>query len=144
MPAWQTFVTGLAMPNKEHKGSVRVVSCRKEKRAVVATAQETLVMVDRTNPVLGNRYVLENFRDGDQRDAVITAYKNDLDRDIDRGGPMFQELKLLAARVAGGERIALCCWCAPRKCHADFLTEKIKNLAGIEETKKIEQQDSLF
>ena len=126
-------------------GSVRVVSCRKEKKATLAQPGETIVMVDRTNPVLGNRYVLQDFRDAVQRDAVISAYKRDLQKDVEHKGVMFQEIQRLASRAAGGERIALCCWCAPRRCHADLLAEIIKKMAGIEDNKKIEQQqDSLF
>ena len=39
------------------------------------------------------------------------------------------ELERLAARVCAGERLRLLCWCAPKRCHADAIADKIVELA---------------
>ena len=39
------------------------------------------------------------------------------------------EMERLAARVGAGERLRLLCWCAPKRCHADAIADKIVELA---------------
>lgn len=111
-------------------GQIRVVS--KRKGGFEPTADEWVVDVDRTHPILGNRHILHNHLDDRERDEVIGAYKDDLDRDLAKNGPMFRALLEMSARVSEGEHLALRCWCAPRKCHAELLASVIAELAKIE------------
>lgn len=97
---------------------------------MVAHSDETVIDVDRTNPILGNRYILANHNDEEERGRVIDAYVRDMDEDIRRNGPMSREIRLLAQRALTGEKLALRCWCAPRKCHASQIRERIFRFAG--------------
>ena len=115
-----------------HIGRIRVVS--KRKGGTPAAAHETVVHADRTNPVLGNRHILHNHMDPEERSRVIAAHGRDLDADLARHGPVSQALHRLAVRVALGENIALACWCAPRPCHADryvqIIAERAEQIRG--------------
>ncbi|OLP04448.1 DUF4326 domain-containing protein [Rhodoferax antarcticus] len=108
------------------RGSVRVTNMR---FSMAPDAQpeddESLVMVDRSNPILGNRHILYVKSDLMARERVIESYRRDLERDLARNGPMSQEIKALALRVKSGERLCLACWCKPSPCHADILAKKI-------------------
>lgn len=110
--------------------SVRVVSKRKERSAVIALPGESIVDLDRSHPVLGNRYILKNHNDDQERRRVIAAYVRDLDADIQSDGPMAKEIRLLAERALAGERLALRCWCAPRGCHVDQVRARIFQVVG--------------
>lgn len=111
------------------QGSVRVVS--KRKGGAGPESSETVIDIDRSNPVLGNRHVLRDHRNPLDRAAVIAAHRADYESDRAAGGPMFRAIQEIARRVAGGERIALACWCAPRPCHGDTYAEDIREIAGI-------------
>jgi DNA helicase-2/ATP-dependent DNA helicase PcrA len=108
-------------------GGVRVVS--KRKGGVTESAGETVVDVDRSNPVLGNRHYLNNHLDADERARVIAAYDVDFQKDLAARGPMFAAVRDLAVRVAAGERLALRCWCAPFECHGDLVAAKVVEFA---------------
>lgn len=111
-------------------GSVRVVS--KRRGGTLPVEGETVVDVDRTHPVLGNRHVLHNHNDAVERARVIDAYAADLAADLMSRGPMSREIDELGRRVAGGERLALRCWCAPRRCHADLVASLVAKAGGVE------------
>jgi hypothetical protein len=103
--------------------AVRVVS----RRAGGTTPRggETVIDIDRGNPVLGNPYRLYNEHDGQERAQVIARHARDLARDVAQGGPMSRALDDLARRAVAGERLALRCWCAPRPCHGDSYAREI-------------------
>jgi hypothetical protein len=62
-------------------------------------------------------------------------------KDFEAKGPMHQAVEALAERVAGGERIALRCWCAPRACHGDHIAGKVALFArALVSAKNIEQK----
>lgn len=113
---------------KAGTGGVRVVSKRKERGSIVEVAGETVIDLDRSHPILGNRHYLNNHEDNDERARVIAAYNIDYQADLKIRGPMFLATQDLAARVAGGERLALRCWCAPRDCHAHLVATKIDEM----------------
>jgi hypothetical protein len=112
-------------------GSIRVVSKRKSPTSTKALADEITIDVDRTNKVLGNPYVLNNEDDPVERERVISSYEKDFKEDLAANGPMSKAITKIANRVTAGERIALRCWCAPRRCHADILRKQICKLAGL-------------
>lgn len=112
----------------EMMGSVRVVNVRGESEYRIQS-DETLVMVDRSNPTLGNPHrMLSKSRL--ERERVVSAYARDLEADIQADGPKYQAIKALAERVADGEKIGLGCWCVPfGLCHAETIAQKVDVLA---------------
>jgi hypothetical protein len=90
----------------------------------------TQIRVDRENPILGNKYILHDWRDDDERYDVLFDYKGDYDDDWDKNGPMKQETLKIARRVYKGESVALMCWCAGKPtykpCHAEFIKDRIE------------------
>ena len=42
-----------------------------------------------------------------------------------RGGPIRRQVRSLAERVRGGERLALRCHCAPDACHVDVIVQLV-------------------
>lgn len=89
---------------------------------------EIAIAIDRTNPVLGNPYVLKDHRDDRQRADVISRYRAKYEADIARQGPMARATEQLAERLRRGERLILMCWCSPRPCHGDLILNRIAQL----------------
>lgn len=109
------------------KGSIRVVS--KRVGGVRASPGECVIDGSRKNPVLGNRHVLFDHRDPDERARVIYDHQvQDLEPDVLVGGPIFLALKRIADRVQRGERLAFACWCAPSPCHCDPYVEIVEKV----------------
>jgi hypothetical protein len=106
---------------------IRVVSKRKERSAVTAAADELVIDVDRSNPVLGNRHILHDHFDGAERDRVIAAHARDFEADLAAHGPMSRAIDDIVEKMRAGRKIALRCWCAPRRCHADtYMAEALR------------------
>ena len=112
---------------------VRIVS----KRAGCVRPQpgEKVLPVDRRNPVLGNKSVLENHHDAAARERVIAEFGERLTRDLAVQGPMSREIDVLAKLVAAGQALALECWCAEpkpdsRPCHAELIRTVIADRLG--------------
>jgi ribA/ribD-fused uncharacterized protein len=109
-------------------GTIRVVSKRKGGDA--AATGETVVDGDRNNPVLGNPFHLDNWKNESARMQVLTMHQREiLEPDILFGGPIYKEIGRLAGRVSNGERIALACWCKPMPCHLDAVAEAVQAMA---------------
>jgi N-terminal domain of anti-restriction factor ArdC len=87
---------------------VRVVSKRREPGAALAAPGETVIDVDRANPVLGNRHYLRDHRNDRQRAAVIAAHKRDFEADVVARGPMNCAIDGIVERIrkARGSRCA--------------------------------------
>ena len=96
---------------------------------------ETVIHIDRTNPVLGNPYVLHNHRDDVRRAEVIRLYDVKYQEDLARRGPMTIATEQLAERIRKGERLVLMCWCAGppmnKPCHGDLIIEQIDRLLAF-------------
>lgn len=107
-------------------GSIRVVNKRKEAdpRHQVEL-HETLINIDLGNSPLANRYRLSATM---TRNQAIGFFKQDLDKDINRRGPMYQECLAIAQLVLNGHDIALGCWCKPLRCHGDAVVEQVLKL----------------
>ncbi|TRL28969.1 DUF4326 domain-containing protein [Methylosinus sporium] len=110
-------------------GSVRLGNKRKG-AAAKPRPGESVVDIDRCNPILGNPFILQNHRDDARRAEVIALYKKKFDADLARGGPMAAATEKLAERVRAGERLILMCWChgAPldKPCHGDLIKAQIE------------------
>lgn len=104
-------------------GSLRVVSQRKD--GTGSTFLETVIAIDRRNPILGNRHYLRNHNDAVEREQVIKAHAQDVEADERQHGPISQELEKIASMVANGDSVALECWCTPRHCHGHTYCRKI-------------------
>lgn len=61
---------------------------------------------------------------------AAALYRTVLREQVKVGGPQRRELLTLAARLRGGERLALQCWCYPRPCHAAVIREAVLGYAG--------------
>jgi hypothetical protein len=115
-------------------GSIRLGNKRKG-AAAKPRPDETVVDIDRCNPVLGNPFILRNHRDDARRAEVIALYKKKYDADLERGGPMSVATETLAERVRIGERLILMCWChgAPldKPCHGDLIKAQIERILSF-------------
>lgn len=113
-------------------GSIRVGNKRKG-AWIKPYDDETVVDVDRANPILGNKHILNDPKNDLERMQVIERYKVDYEKDWEANGPMALATYRLAKRVRDGEKIILQCWCAPKDCHGDLIVEKVKELLGQKE-----------
>jgi len=105
---------------------IRVVNKRYK---YVLMADEVLVYVGRPS-VLGNPFPMHNES---ERDHVIAQYRRWLDAQRRTNSAAWQEVERLALQVAEGKSLALQCFCAPRKCHADVIKSAIEyiNNGGV-------------
>jgi len=124
-------------------GHVRVVNLRGDGECADET--ETLVRVDRANPVLGNHnHHMKRRGVPKERARVIAGYELELSEDLKRQGPKYEAIIGLAERLAQGENLALGCWCSPLNCHADTLLPHIREHAKrIFEDKKMHSNDKM-
>lgn len=111
------------------KGYIRIVSRRAGGKR--AHPGETIIRVDRSNPLLGNRHYLSNPNDLAERDKVIALNRADVEADVACCGPIFRFLRDdIAVRVENGERLAFECFCAPKRCHAENHRDVVSHLVG--------------
>lgn len=108
---------------------VRVVN--KTRGRFIPAPGETVVDVDRSNRELGNPYYLAEKGNDAERDRVCDSFERMAESDMARGGPVRRAVMDLAARVAGGESLALACWCAPRRCHGDWIARRVREEAEL-------------
>lgn len=81
------------------------------------------VRVDRSNKILGNKFVMKNES---ERELVCKQYEIWLYervglQDVD----IINELQRLGAIYKKYGRLRLFCWCAPKKCHAETIKHLI-------------------
>lgn len=105
---------------------IRVVNKRYK---YVAADNEVLVYVGRPS-ALGNPFPMHNES---ERDHVIAQYRRWLDAQRRTNGAAWREVERLAQQAASGKSLALQCYCAPRKCHADVIKSAIEyiNNGGV-------------
>lgn len=116
------------LPVLSRTGSVRVIHiCALPED----TQGDTVIVVDRSHPVLGNRHVLKEKLDHEERARVIAAYRSDMDADFAVGGPMSKAVADIAAKVLAGQDVALACHCAPLPCHGDVIAERVRDLVAV-------------
>lgn len=102
---------------------IRVVNKRYK---YVAADNEILIYVGRPS-VLGNPFPMRGEED---RDHVVAQYRQWLDAQRRANSAAWREVKRLAALSAEGKALALQCYCAPRKCHADVIKSAIEYING--------------
>lgn len=84
--------------------------------------------IDRTDPVLGNPFRLEDKDNDDERYSVIQQYRQYFNEQYKTNGSFFIRIQYLAELVKSGKKIALRCWCHPKPCHGNVIIEKINEL----------------
>ena len=93
----------------EEQGYIRVVNVRGDED-FCPIPSEKLVMIDRSNPVLGNRHVMK-AKSRMERERVIEAFRKDIEADIAIGGPMSQALSEMAQDIVeNNAKIGCGCW----------------------------------
>lgn len=111
------------------KGGVRITNMRVSMSPETQPEEhETVVVIDRTNAVLGNRHILTQKSNLRERERVIALHQKDLDHSMKVNGEMAKEIHALAARVRDGERLCLACWCQPSPCHGENYVRAIRQI----------------
>lgn len=112
------------------QGYIRVVNVRGDED-FCPLPSERLVMVDRTNKVLGNKHVMK-VKSRLERERVIEAFRKDIEADIAHGGSMSQVLMEMAKDIVNTNvKIAAGCWCAGAACHGDVIAEKVREMVVV-------------
>lgn len=75
--------------------------------------------------ILGNPFVPATEA---QRPLVIDRYEEWLRYRMQTDNQVSRELKRLVAAVRSGHSLALECYCAPKKCHADVIKKVIEEI----------------
>jgi hypothetical protein len=76
---------------------------------------------------LGNPFRIG--RDG-SREVVIEKYHQWLRQQYAKRNRVYKDLLCLAARVLSGEPVALACYCAPKRCHADIIKLAVEKIVA--------------
>jgi hypothetical protein len=94
----------------EEQGYIRVVNIRSDDEDFRAVKGERVIMMDRTNPIMGNRHVMTS-QTRLERERVIEAHLADLEADIQRKGPMHQTMMAIAFDIVDqNDKVALQCF----------------------------------
>jgi hypothetical protein len=106
-------------------GYIRVFNIRGD-RDYAPEQGESIVMLDRDHPVLGNhKYVLKNKSNAAERSQVIANFDRDGKADDMVRGPQWQAIDDIAKRIIAGDKIAAGCWCTPLPCHVDTIVARV-------------------
>lgn len=121
---------------------IRVVNLRGDPE-YMATEDERVISANRTaGAVLGNPHIAKN-RSMQERDRVVSAFKQTFKDDLAVQGPMWQICQKIADDIVNyQQKIALSCYCAPAPCHlhgvvpviVQMVEEKLKLLESKEDT----------
>jgi hypothetical protein len=116
-----------ALLPKVNIGSIRVGNKRKGSK-FSPLMDELIIDIDRSDPILGNKHVLNDPSDNEERNRVILAYEKDLKEDEKKKGPMTCEISKIAAKVLAGKKVICMCWCAPTNCHGDLIVSRVNKV----------------
>lgn len=103
--------------------SVRVVSRRKG--GIEATPGEVLVTIARPS-ILSNPFEMKE--EGDRKE-VCDKYEVYMRKRYEEDEAFNKIILKLARKHRCGARLALQCWCAPKRCHGDSLKKLIEEVA---------------
>lgn len=99
----------------------QIIVVSRRKGGTKAPPGYSIVRVDRTSP-LGNPFVMRNEA---ERDSVCDRYHQHFAHSLVHSVFMDE----LRERVQRGEKLALECWCAPKRCHADTIKLELMRFA---------------
>ena len=101
---------------------IRVVSKRSD--GTKPDPGELVIDIDR-GTVLGNPFVM---RSESERDSVCERYAEWAVNQYANNKRFAQEINRIHELHKQGKYIALRCWCAPKRCHGDFLAQEIMDM----------------
>lgn len=127
----------------EQKGYFRVVNIKGDPD-FRPTKDEAVIMMDRTNPLLGNKHPMK-VKTWQERDRVIELFRQHLDADFAKNGPMRQALLEIARDIVEQDKkVAGACWCAGAACHVDVIAKRVYTLIQeIRQNQEVEQATGL-
>lgn len=104
---------------------IRVVNLRGDPD-YMANSDEKIISSNRTaGAILGNPHIVKT-RSMQERERVITAFKETFQNDLDIEGPMWQICQNIANEIVEKkQKIALSCYCQPSACHLDHVVPVI-------------------
>jgi len=73
-----------------------------------------LIDISRKSKHLGNPFVMKSEKD---RDQVCDQFEEYFENDLRHRAPVISILSDIKRRSDQGRRIALVCWCWPKRCH---------------------------
>lgn len=82
---------------------------------------------------LGNPFFM---KDESLRDAVCDKYKAYFDKNIKSDLKMRTELMVIVEEVRNGKAVRLGCFCKPKRCHCDYLVNRIETMAIFLDSKR--------
>lgn len=89
---------------------------------------DTVIDIDRKNPILGNPHFLEDINDSIQRERVVKLAKQDLEKDLEVKGPKTKALLDIAILLESGKNVTIMCWCIPKSCHGDAYIQEVNKI----------------
>lgn len=117
--------------SKSIKKFGQIIVGNKRKGAVIYKSPPYLIFDADRSSVLGNPIVLEDHNNDQARAAVISQYKEILEKDWQNQGPIYKKCIEIARKVYQGYDVVLMCWCAGKPtfkpCHAELIKAKIEN-----------------
>lgn len=100
--------------------SIRIVNLRNYK----FERDELLIKLDRSNKVLGNKFIMHNES---ERDKVCDQYELWFYEQIAKQNPdVRDELRRIYLIIKNNDKVALGCWCAPKRCHLETILNYLK------------------
>ena len=101
--------------------SIRIINLKNYK----LNENEVLIKVDRTTTV-GNPFIMHNESERDEVcDKYDEYFNNIVIKDI-RKDTKFMDYLRYIYKIAKKQNVALGCWCAPKRCHAETIKSFIE------------------
>lgn len=119
-------------------GSLRIGNKRKASR-LKPRPDEIEIHVDRTHPVLGNPFILTDPNDDAERERVLEAYRHNFEQDWAIQGPKYFKVMQIAQLVLEGKNVILMCWCAPKRCHAEIIRDRVLEIIRTKKAMEVEK-----
>lgn len=101
------------------------------KRDKTSVYPDDLIIIDIDRPsgsILQNPFPMKNHNDDVERDNVVRDYAEYFEHEFEHNPKLSAYMYYLAGLVADGKKLALRCWCHPKKCHGHVVIEKLNLL----------------
>ena len=109
---------------------IRVLNLREYVRDV----DEVIVRVDRSS-ILGNKFKMKN-NSLEERNRVCDEYYKYFMKNVKKEGEFRNEVIKIYRMVKAGKKVALGCWCYPKRCHAEIIKEFIEGYISPQQPSK--------
>jgi predicted NAD-dependent protein-ADP-ribosyltransferase YbiA (DUF1768 family) len=101
-------------------GRIRIVNMHNYKAKPL---EEILIKVDRTT-IIGNPFFMQYE---EQRDEVCNKYEVYFEKQMKVNPKFKSEVDAIVEHVRRGDNVALGCWCAPKRCHAETIVRYVED-----------------